>query len=306
MTQYKRLGWHGVELNVPWDWEITSESGGKREAYFRMDDTLQSRMEVKWEHMERRTAPLTLILDNMIEKMKKDRRQLRKAKVLSRGSSKIGDHTGSYILWQNGGKALATSWFCDIAQRLFLIQFFFKPEGEKAETELIEMMLKSVVCHGAEDKALWTVLDVQFELPSELALESRKLLVGRSHMLFTSKGVSLLIDWHGFASGLLEKYGTPRKWFEGRPVQDISKALKIKVPPAQESGEALKYQVSQRGLVGGPTLILGRVWYDQDMNKFFTAFMKRGDKETDPEGAFERILGSFKKVTPIVPKVGPR
>jgi len=265
-----------------------------------MDDALQSRMEVKWERMERRTAPLTLILDNMIEKMRKDRRQLRKAKVLSRGSSKIGEHTGSYIIWQNGGKAIATSWYCDAAQRLYLIQFFFKPEREKAETELIEMMLKSIVCHGAEDMALWTVLDVQFELPRELALESRKLLVGRSHMLFTSKDVSLLIDWHGFASGLLEKSGSLRKWFEGRPVQDISKALKIKIPPAQETGEALGYRISQKGLVGGPTLILGHVWHDRDMNKLFTAFMKHGGKGTDPEGQFERIIGSFKKVSPIV------
>ena len=300
MMQFKRLGWHGIVLDVPWDWEITSESGGRREAYFRMDDTMQSRMEVKWERMERRTAPLTLILDNMIEKMRKDRRQLRKAKVLSRGSSKIGEHTGSYIIWQNGGKAIATSWYCDAAQRLYLIQFFFKPEREKAETELIEMMLKSIVCHGAEDMALWTVLDVQFELPRELALESRKLLVGRSHMLFTSKDVSLLIDWHGFASGLLEKSGSLRKWFEGRPVQDISKALKIKIPPAQETGEALGYRISQKGLVGGPTLILGHVWHDRDMNKLFTAFMKHGGKGTDPEGQFERIIGSFKKVSPIV------
>jgi len=300
MTQYKRLGWHGVVLDVPWDWEITSESGGKREAYFRMDDNMQSRMEIKWEHMEKRTAPLTLILDNMIEKMKKDRRQLKKARVLSRGSSKIGDHTGAYILWQNGAKALATSWYCDTALRLYLIQFFFNPEEEKAETELIERMLKSVVCHGDEDTVLWTVLDVQFELPRELILESRKLLVGRSHMLFTSKDVSLLIDWHGFASGLLEKHGSLRKWFEGRPVQEVSKALKTKIPSAKEPGEPLNYRVSQKGLVGGPTLILGRVWYDPDMNKLFTAFMKRGDKETDPEGLFERIIGSFKKVSPIV------
>jgi hypothetical protein len=78
-------------------------------------------------------------------------------------------------------------------------------EEEKAETELIERMLKSVTCHGEEDIALWTVLDVQFELPRELILESRKLLVGRSHMFFSSKAKippthSMIVTFMPFSS----------------------------------------------------------------------------------------------------------
>lgn len=305
MMQFKNLGWHGIVLNIPWEWEVTSESGGKREAYFRMDDATQSRMEVKWEHLEAKTTPLTLILDNMIEKMKKDRRQLRKAKVLTRGSSKICDHTGSFIMWQNGARALATSWYCDETKRLYLIQFFYKPEGQQAETELIEGILKSAVCHSDDEMVPWTVLDVQFELPKDLLLESRKLLVGRAHMFFASKEMSLLVDWHGFAEGLLEKHGSLRKWFEGRPAQDVTKNLKIKLPSVQEEdGAALNYKTSQKGsLIGGPSMVLGRVWLDAEMNKLFSAFMKSSEKAVDPEGDFKRIIGSFKKVSPLSYKV---
>jgi hypothetical protein len=300
MMQFKRLGWHGIVLSIPWDWEVTSESGGKREAYFRLDDATQSRMEVKWEHMEK-AGPLTLILDNLIEKLKKDKRQLRKAKILTRGSSKICGHTGSFITWQNGAKALATAWHCDETERLYLIQFFYKPEEQKAEEELIEDVLKSAVCHSDDEVVPWTVLDVQFEIPKDLLLESRKLLVGRVHMLFSSKDMSLLLDWHGFAEGLLERHGSLRKWFEGRPLQDVSKNLKIKLPSAEEAdGTALNYKASQKtSLIGGSSTILGRVWMDAETNKLFSAFLKCGEKAVDPEGDFERIIGSFRKVTPI-------
>jgi hypothetical protein len=299
MVQFKRLGWHGIALDIPWDWEVTSESGGKREAYFRLDDAMQSRMEVKWEHMEK-NAPLTLILDNLIEKLKKDKRQLRKSKILTRGSSRICGHTGSFITWQNGAKALATAWYCDEAQRLYLIQFFYKPEEQKAEAELIEYILKSAVCHSDDDMVPWTVLDVQFEIPKDLLLESRKLLVGRVHMLFSSKVASLLLDWHGFAEGLLDRHGSLKRWFEGKPLQDVSKNLRIKLPSAQEGDGALTYKSSQRGsLIGGSTTILGRVWMDAETNKLFSAFMKCGEKAVDPEGDFERIIGSFSKVAPI-------
>jgi hypothetical protein len=306
MMQYKRLGWHGLVLRVPWDWEITSESGGRRDAYFRMDDPTQSRMEAKWERIEKRNVPLTLILDNMIEKLKKERRQLKKAKVLSRGSSKICGHTGAYILWQSDMKALATSWYCDEAERLCLIQLFFKPEEEKASVELFESILKSTICHSDEEMVLWTVLDVQFEVPRNLVLESRKLLVGRANMFFSSKDLSLLVDWHGFATGLLEKYGSLRKWSDSKVTQDVSKALKLKLPSAQEGGGEegpLSYRTSQKGLVGGSAIVLGRVWNDLELNKIFSVFMKCGDKVVDPEKAFESIIGSFKKVSPV-PGVG--
>ncbi|MBO3802290.1 MAG: hypothetical protein JTT11_00200 [Candidatus Brockarchaeota archaeon] len=298
MAQFKKIGWQNVVLEVPWEWDITTESGGKRGAYFRLDDASQSRMEVKWEPVEKRTVPLTLILDNMVEKLKKEKRELRKAKIVSRGSSKICDHTGAYIVWQDGMKALATSWYCDDTKRLFMVQFFYKPEREKAEMELFEKLLERISCHTEGEMVPWTALDIQFEVPKDLYLESRKLLVGRASMSFSAKDHDLLVDWYGFATGLLEKHGSLRKWFEGRPARDVSKALKVKLSQPQEEEGTLRYRSVEKRVLGGSALVLGKVWYVADLNKIFSAFMKKGGKAQETEELFERIVGSFRRVSP--------
>ncbi|MGQ9513508.1 MAG: hypothetical protein ACUVTL_00390 [Thermoproteota archaeon] len=301
MVQYKKLGWQNVVLEVPWEWDITTESGGKRGAYFRIDDPLQSRMEVKWEPMEKRTVPLTLILDNMVEKLKKEKRELRKAKIVARGSSKICDHTGAYIIWLNGMKALATNWYCEDTKRLFMIQFFYKPENEKKELELFEKILRTIVCHTSEEMTLWTALDVRFEIPKDLYLVSRKLLVGRANMYFSDKDLTLLVDWYGFAAGLLEKHGSLRKWFDSRPIREVSKTLKAKLSKPQEEGEPLKYRSIEKSILGGSMIVMGKVWYVADLNKLFSVFMKRSGKAQDTEELFERVVGSFRKISPVIP-----
>ncbi len=300
MVQFKKLGWQNVILEVPWEWEITTESGGRRGAYFRMDDPSQSRMEVKWEPIDKRTVPLTLILDNMVEKLKKDKRELRKAKIVARGSSKICGHTGSYIIWQDGMRALATSWYCDDTKRLFMIQFFYKPENEKVEMELFEKLLRTIICHTDEEMVPWTALDVQFEIPKDLYLDSRKLLVGRANMSFSAKDQDLLVDWYGFATGLLEKHGSLRKWFESRPAKDVSKALKAKLPPPKEGEGFLEYRSAEKSILGGQALVIGKVWYVSDLNKIFSVFMKGKGKDT--EELFGRIVSSFRKVSPMAPR----
>jgi hypothetical protein len=305
MAQYKKLGWQNVVLEVPWEWDITAESGSKHGAYFRIDDPLQSRMEVKWEPMEKRTVPLTLILDNMVDKMKKEKRELRKAKIVTRGSSKICDHTGAYIIWQNRMKALTTNWYCNDTKRIFMVNFFYNPENEKAEVELFERLLRTIVCHTSEDMILWTALDIQFGIPKDLYLVSRKLLVGRANMYFSDKDLTLLIDWYGFATELLEKHGSLRKWFESQAIRDVSKTLKVKLSQPQEENYTLKYQSTEKSILGGSMLILGKVWFVAEINKLFSVFIRRSEKFQDTEELFERIVGSFRKISPIKSEVYP-
>ena len=53
-TGWKKLGWQGLELEVPEPWDLSAHSGSYRKGYLRLDDGERIRLEVRWEHQRRR------------------------------------------------------------------------------------------------------------------------------------------------------------------------------------------------------------------------------------------------------------
>ncbi len=253
---FKRFGWRGVTFLIPEDWDLTVDGGGEKSGYFRIDDPSRPRLEIKWEYVpfEKASEPKEIAekyVKELKKKLEKQAKAIAKArklkkvevpevKILKREELSIAGHD-AFSLYIRGymkylgepQDAIFTTWYCEKTERYFSLQLNFSPEEYSLQKGILNKVYSTLLCHPKNNLYYWNVYGLEFYIPSEYTLQSRRFTTSLSYLALSDrkKNCYIVIAYNTMASILLEEYYHDlTEWFKNAlQKQVINNICKFKV-----------------------------------------------------------------------------
>jgi hypothetical protein len=312
----KSIGWQGLELQVPEDWNFSVESGRQRQGFVRLSSSSSS-FELKWEKMEKKKEfSLESVVDKFIEKLRKTDK---KVKLLKKGSEEVFGHNALYFHFESEYKGYGTVWYCEEEEKVFLGLFSFKPEYKEARLTF-KRCLDSIKCHTLDDWSTWALFRFSFKTPSKFELIKRRFLVGhttlalceeKAHPFCTERSEVFFQYWSPANVKFEETYNDMEKWFENFYESELKKRYNVKVKDerlrnTKINGHRAKIlkTIIKGGLIGRNIIRNGTyMWYCPETNRVYALTLSKGVHKTlfvpskkyeaVPTRMFGKILTSF-------------
>lgn len=210
----KPFAWQGISLKIPQDWDLGAIEGDYKEGYFRLDDSEDVRLEVKWRREKHKTS-LEKVLENYLSTLQaqakkkkltflpvKPREELTKVYLKDKEfkffSWKTDSLDGSSTL--GVGEIFGFVSQCNRCHTIVMAQISLK---EKDAT-LIPEILKTLEDHSLSNSIQWAVYDFIFFLPDDFRIEKCSLRSGYLEFVFSTNSAEIKIRRWGLANMLLE------------------------------------------------------------------------------------------------------
>lgn len=187
------LGWQGITLTVPQEWNPASFGGDFFKGNLRLtDDDVGMRLEFAWE--QPKSTPdvarsVNLLLQNIAREAKKKKHDfeiVENAKVLSRTRREHADkeQITSFGWIGDKGQPVAhgwgAAWNCPVSNRVVVAHILGRGTQSPDKTRrLAAELLNTCISHGAGGWQTWSIFDLQLEVPDEFHLIGAKLQTGR-------------------------------------------------------------------------------------------------------------------------------
>lgn len=207
------IGWQGILVNVPDNWDLTGFSGDDQTGYVRIDDGEEMAVEVKWA-----TEPMPRKKNEVLKKPDVEVRRESYFRLLKKGAKKKKmdvstketdapkvvlrpERTATGFTWIADRKAFGAVWHCDTCRRTVIVQVLGSPSGKGSFGTTAEAVLGSMRCHGDDpDWRTWALYDLQTEVPSAYRLESQELMNVYLRLTFTQKTARLTVEQWSLAN----------------------------------------------------------------------------------------------------------
>jgi len=316
----KLIGWQGIELQVPVDWDFVVESGGRDEGLMGFTSP-SSKFELKWEKPKKKKVfSIDTVAENFVNKLQKVDKEF---KILNEGDTKIFNHKAIYFHYQTGHEGYGMTWYCDQEEKFFVSLFAFKPDEHEKSKIILENLLSSIKCHPSNNWNTWALFDFSFKTPLDLKVENRKFMLGfitlvlskiEAHPLCSEKTEVVLQYWSPANVKFKGEYKDLERWFEKHYSRDFKKRYKgkMRIGEFQDlriNGHKAKTFTSttKQGLL--LSQILGKnntyLWYCSKFNRIYVLslsksvskeikFVSKKKYETFPSEVFEEILNSIR------------
>ncbi len=251
------IGWQGVQLILPPDWNLTGFSMDRESGYLRVDAPGNSTLTVqlRWTPAHKpETKTLTGLLAPRVrrllkrpepippkpdlkaslEKMLKDSQKAAKKEKSKFESSlkpeKIeGEHeerTSINFTWQGAGRGQGKIWYCAKCGRLVVAQIVGLNKDTAAMNALASTLFGTLQCHDVDGWDRWALYDYQVDVPKDFRLESQKLLSGFLMLTFVRGAEKIIVNRWGLANLTLKKF-TVDEWFHAYSSVNLKRQTKI-------------------------------------------------------------------------------
>lgn len=202
------FGWQGFTIHTPAHWDLTGFSGTESAGYFRVDDSEEQAVEIKWAtekakakkepNVEERLDGFFKALHQAARKkrLKLDTRQTEPVRGVERPERNALGFT-----WVGDRKAIGCVWYCRNCRRVVIAQVLGETSGPRGLTGVAERVLGSLRCHSENpDFHVWSLYDLHTEVPSHYALTGQQLMNVYLRLSFAHKASRLSVEQWGLAN----------------------------------------------------------------------------------------------------------
>lgn len=226
---WTRVGWQGITLLLPDDWNIGAIGGDKAQGYLRFDDADMPRLELKWADAGTAFVDLDKIVEKYLRDIqggrkrpqgKKNKTEVsRDVKLASKRKLK-GKKAAQFFSWKSDTQGFGAAWFCPDCHRTVILQVM-GPLDEPVQ-ELAEQVLVEIDDHPKEGEwVLWSAYGFDFYSPQDWNLASQKLMAGLIEIGLAKDTEGLHVSRWGMANVILR-----RQSLEDWGKKELSKRLK--------------------------------------------------------------------------------
>ena len=204
--QWSRVGWQGIQLEIPSDWSPGRVEGDRKKGYLRLDDELAVRSEVRWETPRKAGCPFEEIVDNFVAQMRK--RAGRKAHLDITRNAKLSGPDGHEWEALRCSGDVKGYWLlsrCQSCGRVVGINLL-APSGKFADSDVAARIFASLTDHADDGLDLWELYDLRFKLPQELPLDKALLKTGSIELDFADRTRQYYVRRLGLAETILVSY----------------------------------------------------------------------------------------------------
>jgi hypothetical protein len=203
---WKPLGWNGVRLNVPDNWEV-SHLGA---SHLQLDDGKGPTLELKW-HRSPQVPP-----ERHVKRLSRRFRRaggvdFRERAVPEEWRAAINRFAAGAFTWSEAGmRGEGVSLSCPVCGTATLLQFSYRLESPSRR--LAEKVLRSFRDHSDSGLVTWRVFGLHAEIPEEMRLEGHRFSPGHYELRFVRDREALKLSRWGPADVILRGRGL-RDWF---------------------------------------------------------------------------------------------
>jgi hypothetical protein len=207
-NDWNKFGWQGISFTKPTEWELGVVEGDGRRGYLRLDNHVQSRMELRWQKHAGK-ASLEKITNKHLRRLeRKAKKQKVDFKVTNERDYRNNAVRGKYFVWEakaetpnfKGVNLIAQ---CRKSSTFFSACVFGKSEENIEKTA--DMIFASLRDHTGDGKIFWSVFDFGFTAPAELKLNSHSFLSGHLKLEFSRAEDSFIFQRLSIANILLKE-----------------------------------------------------------------------------------------------------
>jgi hypothetical protein len=184
-TKWHRLGWQGIELTVPEEWNLGGIGGGQEEGYLRIQDAEMARVELKWA-TSTGFVDIDAAVDGYLKKIRQDQKQSKDMEIDTDASVVSKRKMRKKVLrgfsWRSDMHGLGAAWYCADCKRTFIAQVLTKPEEDGPA--LAERVLAGIKDHPTGGWLRWATYNFDAQVPEDFSLTARKLMAGHIQLTF--------------------------------------------------------------------------------------------------------------------------
>lgn len=293
------LGWQGLAIPLPDDWNLAAFSGDWKAGYVRAEGPHDAALELKWKH-EKSSPSLKGLLKSYLKQLHKtagrkggDVSLKEKPKALP--SVPQGAGVSQTFSWRsNSVSGVGAVWHCLDCRRIVLVQV--TSPNEPSANALAKTIIPKIVDHPEGDGCRWSVYDFDFTLPKAYRLEKQSLKSGHLSLEFRHQGRTIVLERYGPANVLLKRDRLSDWATAVKPVFDRLKPFKYKKEavegePGHEAVQIVGRRKSIRDLVlrvvmwlvrfPAPDALRARVWRCEPSNRIVMAMVEARPREVD-------------------------
>jgi len=213
---WTKFGWQGLTVEIPEHWEMGGLSGDYKSGYLRLDDGEIPRLELKWSKARGKKPDLQKVLDEYFKLVRKDFKKkgpplnIKRNINLVKDESFLENRTATFFSWKSNVRANGAIWHCHECKRIVVVQVIGHPKENMRDITL--RILNSVSDHPAGYTNLWSVYQLNVEIPRRYRLEKQKLMSGYLLLSFVDGSRTIAVERYGPADVLL-KENDLETWF---------------------------------------------------------------------------------------------
>lgn len=265
----KRLiGWQGFTVRAPRDWDLTGFSGNDQSGYFRVDDSEEQALEIKWgtEPAKTKTEPdpearRETYFNQLGRAAKKKKLPLdtRETDVPRRVAR--AERSAAGFTWSGDRKAVGAVWYCRECRRVVIAQVLGDTSGRGGLMGVAEAVLGSLKCHSDDpDWRTWALYDLVTEVPAEYQLVSQQLMNVYLRLSFAHKTARLSVEQWALAN-VARRGAYLDEWLRRNAKGELSEARFTGTEGESQGHPALL-------LSGGPGLGMPMIQVVRQMGRF--------------------------------------
>lgn len=200
--KWRQIAWNGVRFDIPMDWEI----GKIGNRYLLLEADGGPVMEVKWAPVKGKFSLRTQLKRLAASQGRQLRRSLREEKIPAEWDRVLERYDSLGFAWQSGavgGRGVVL--YCPGCRKAVLLQFLAKT-GQRLFTQT-GRVLSSFEDHSENRKTLWSVFDIQAEVPATFHLKRFRFEAGTYELFFINRHAQLTLQRWSPAAVLLKDGG---------------------------------------------------------------------------------------------------
>ena len=222
--KWTNLGWGGITLELPEDWELSGLSGDEKSGYLRLEDADMPRLELKWSESKQKKPDLQKVLDDYFKLVRKNYKRKNTNLHVQRNVNLIRDaeffenREVVFFNWKGDFRASGVIFHCQTCKRITIVQVMGHLKENIKETT--SRILSSVRDHSVGQATLWSAYQLNAEVPRRYRLDKHKLLSGYLLFSFVDGSRKVSIERYGVADVTLKEQNL-EEWFRGRYAKAI-------------------------------------------------------------------------------------
>ncbi|MDA0747566.1 MAG: hypothetical protein O2954_13680 [bacterium] len=205
-SSWSTLGWHGISLNIPADWNPGKIVGDEKAGEMRLDAPTTIRLELEWKEA-RGEERVGLIVDRYVESLAKNAQKEKKALEVERTPANewlnLPDmRSVEYFTWKTDSQVHTLACYSPSSDRLIFLRVM---EGlEEDLSTLLPTIFNSLSDTPPDQPRTWALYDLECLAPPDYNLENYQLKSGHIRLVFEKGRNRLQVDRLSLAKTLLK------------------------------------------------------------------------------------------------------
>lgn len=304
-AQFVEVGWNGISLQAPADWNVGAVSTDTKDGYLRLDDSSMPRLEVRWQSLD---SPLSVEenVDRFATELKRKNRKAKHKLKIERDTKLVSRRQKrkkslECFAWTADYQAHGAAWTCGKCNRAVLVQVI----GERDEDlrPLAARVIGSLEDHSEDGWTLWAAYDLRARVPSDFVATTQKLMTGLLELSFVRDLEKLTLIRYGMANVALRRTSL-LEWSKEKLAPRTHRDAKLTAveaeirghPGVSAAGDRTRFPHGIARFVvhcmrrSYPDRVICRVWHCEESNKIYAVEALIDRQNAD---LIDDVLGRF-------------